>query len=92
MRIVWWKEEYRGKPPANRDVNEAAKNIVMSRGSLYRAATSAEVTLLLVNPSLRLLRRITSANTSFVVCVNSMLGSRSSKVVGVGCREPLQLL
>jgi hypothetical protein len=27
--IVWWKPEYGGKPPANRDVNEAAKNIVM---------------------------------------------------------------
>jgi hypothetical protein len=25
MRIVWWKEEYGGNPPANRDVNEAAK-------------------------------------------------------------------
>src|ERR1700689_1648426 len=28
-KIVYWKDEYGGKPPINRDINEAAKNIVM---------------------------------------------------------------
>jgi hypothetical protein len=37
-QIVWWKPEYGGKPPINRDVNEAAKNIVMMdlRSSVLR--------------------------------------------------------
>jgi hypothetical protein len=41
MRIVWWKEEYGGKPPANRDVNEAAKNIVMMDLAILQAEAAA---------------------------------------------------
>jgi hypothetical protein len=41
MRIVWWKEEYGGKPPANRDVNEAAKNIVMMDLAILSAEAAA---------------------------------------------------
>jgi hypothetical protein len=28
-QIAWWKEEYGGRPPGYRDINEALKNIVM---------------------------------------------------------------
>jgi hypothetical protein len=41
VRIVWWKEEYGGKPPANRDVNEAAKNIVMMDLAILQAEAAA---------------------------------------------------
>jgi len=41
MRIVWWKEEYGGKPPLNRDVNEAAKNIVMMDLAILSAEAAA---------------------------------------------------
>jgi hypothetical protein len=41
MRIVWWKEEYGGEPPLNRDVNEAAKNVVMMDLAILQAETSA---------------------------------------------------
>ena len=41
MRIVWWKEEYGGKPPLNRDVNEAAKNIVMMDLAILQAEAAA---------------------------------------------------
>jgi hypothetical protein len=41
MKIVWWKDEYGGKPPANRDVNEAAKNIVMMDLAILRAEAAA---------------------------------------------------
>ena len=40
-RIVWWKEEYGGKPPANRDVNDAAKNIVMMDLAILQAEAAA---------------------------------------------------
>jgi hypothetical protein len=41
MCIVRWKEEYGGKPPANRDVNEAAKNIVIMDFTILQAEAAA---------------------------------------------------
>jgi hypothetical protein len=41
IRIGWWKEEYGGKQPANRDVNEAAKNIVMMDLAILQAEAAA---------------------------------------------------
>lgn len=40
-QIVWWKPEYGGKPPANRDVNKAAKNIVMMDLAILQAEAAA---------------------------------------------------
>jgi hypothetical protein len=40
-QIVWWKVEYGGKPPANKDVNEAAKNIVMMDLAILSAESAA---------------------------------------------------
>lgn len=41
MRIVWWKEEYGGRPPSNRDVNEACKNMVMMDLAILQAEAAA---------------------------------------------------
>ena len=41
MSIVWWKEEYGGKPPANRDVNEAAKDVVMMDLAILQVEAAA---------------------------------------------------
>lgn len=40
-QIVWWKPEYGGKPPINRDVNEAAKNLVMMDLAILQAEAAA---------------------------------------------------
>jgi hypothetical protein len=41
LKIVYWKTEDGGKPPANRDVNEAAKNIVMMDLAILQAEAAA---------------------------------------------------
>ncbi len=40
-KIVYWKPEDGGKPPINRDVNEAAKNIVMMDLAILQAEAAA---------------------------------------------------
>jgi hypothetical protein len=40
-QILRWKPEYRGKPPGYRDVNEAAKNIVMMDLAILQAEAAA---------------------------------------------------
>jgi hypothetical protein len=41
LKILYWKPEDGGKPPANRDVNEAAKNIVMMDLAILQAEAAA---------------------------------------------------
>jgi hypothetical protein len=41
LKILYWKPEDGGKPPANRDVNEAAKNIVMMDLAILSAEAAA---------------------------------------------------
>jgi hypothetical protein len=41
LKILYWKSEDGGKPPANRDVNEAAKNIVMMDLAILQAEAAA---------------------------------------------------
>jgi hypothetical protein len=41
LKILYWKPEDGGKPPANRDVNEAAKNIVMMDLAILGAEAAA---------------------------------------------------
>lgn len=41
LKIIYWKPEDGGKPPANRDVNEAAKNIVMMDLAILQAEAAA---------------------------------------------------
>jgi len=41
LKILYWKPEHGGKPPANRDVNEAAKNIVMMDLAILSAEAAA---------------------------------------------------
>jgi hypothetical protein len=40
-QILWWKPEYGGTPPGYRDVNEAAKNIVMMDLAILQAEAAA---------------------------------------------------
>jgi hypothetical protein len=40
-KILWWKPEDGGKAPSNRDVNEAAKNIVMMDLAILQAEAAA---------------------------------------------------
>jgi hypothetical protein len=42
LKILYWKPEDGGKPPANRDVNEAAKNIVMMDLAILQAQAAAK--------------------------------------------------
>lgn len=41
LKILYWRPEDGGKPPANRDVNEAAKNIVMMDLAILQAEAAA---------------------------------------------------
>jgi hypothetical protein len=41
LKIIYWRSEDGGKPPANRDVNEAAKNIVMMDLAILQAEAAA---------------------------------------------------
>jgi hypothetical protein len=41
LKILYWKPEDGGKSPANRDVNEAAKNIVMMDLAILQAEAAA---------------------------------------------------
>jgi hypothetical protein len=41
LKIIYWKPEDGGKAPANRDVNEAAKNIVMMDLAILQAEAAA---------------------------------------------------
>jgi acyl-CoA reductase-like NAD-dependent aldehyde dehydrogenase len=41
LKIIYWKSEDGGKPPGNRDVNEAAKNIVMIDLAIHQAEAAA---------------------------------------------------
>lgn len=41
LKILYWKPEDGGNPPANRDVNEAAKNIVMMDLAILQAEAAA---------------------------------------------------
>jgi hypothetical protein len=41
LKIIYWKPEDGGKPPANRDVNEAVKNIVMMDLAILQAEAAA---------------------------------------------------
>jgi hypothetical protein len=41
LKILYWNEDDGGKPPANRDVNEAAKNIVMMDLAILQAEAAA---------------------------------------------------
>ena len=40
-QILWWKPEYGCKPPGYRDVNEAAKNIVVMDSAILQAEAAA---------------------------------------------------
>jgi hypothetical protein len=41
LKIIYWRPEEGGKPPLNRDVNEAAKNIVMMDLAILQAEAAA---------------------------------------------------
>lgn len=41
LKIIYWKPDDGGKPPVNRDVNEAAKNIVMMDLAILQAEAAA---------------------------------------------------
>jgi hypothetical protein len=41
LKIIYWKPEDGGKPPMNKDVNEAAKNIVMMDLAILQAEAAA---------------------------------------------------
>jgi hypothetical protein len=41
LQILCWKPEDGGRPPSNRDVNEAAKNVVMMDLAILQAEAAA---------------------------------------------------